>query len=230
MYKHVFFDLDDTLWDFHANAKHSLHITFDRLGLKEFFENFDEFFRIYMKRNNELWELYGAGRITKDFLQAERFRYPLRHVGAEDEALARRMGNTYMDLLPERIILVPHAQELLDYLYGKYTLSIISNGFMEVQHKKIHNSGIARYFRHVVLSEQAGALKPDRRIFDYALALNDARQEEAIMIGDLYQADIIGAQNAGIDQIFFNWRNVSLSPSEHATYTVHSLDEVSALL
>lgn len=229
-YKHIFFDLDDTLWDFHANAKNSLKVTFNKLGVNRYFDDFEDFFRIYMERNNELWDLYGAGKITKDFLQAERFRHPLKHVGANNEALAQEMGKTYLDLLPERTILMPHAKELLDYLHEKYTLTIITNGFVGVQHKKIKNSQIEHYFKHIVLSEDAGALKPDKRIFEYALQLNHASAEEAIMIGDIFQADIVGAQNAGIDQIFFNWRKKQLNENEHATYIISSLSEVFDIL
>ena len=230
MYKYIFIDLDDTIWDFHANAKNSLHVTFNNLGLNKHFENFEDFFRIYIKRNNELWDLYGAGKIAKEFLQAERFRHPLLQAGIEDEDFIKEMGRMYLDLLPERTILVPHAKELLDYLSEKYSLSIISNGFVEVQYKKIENSKIGHYFDHVVLSEEAKALKPDRRIFDYALNLNHAKAEETIMIGDIFQADIVGAQNAGIDQIFFNWRKTELKENETATYIVDSLQEIFDIL
>ncbi len=231
VYKHVFFDLDDTLWDFQTNAKNSLHTTYDQLHLARFFSSFDDFFRLYTQKNNELWDLYGANKITKDFLKAERFRYPLRQVGAEPcEVLAGQIGESYLDLLPTRTKLVTHAKELLDYLHEKYTLSIVSNGFVEVQRQKIRNSGIAGYFAQVVLSEEAGALKPDKRIFDYALRLNRARPEETIMIGDRYPADIVGAQNAGIDQLYFNRQGRALTPDERATYTVSSLDEVFGLL
>ncbi|NDV46386.1 noncanonical pyrimidine nucleotidase, YjjG family [Paludibacter sp. 221] len=230
MYKHVFLDLDDTIWDFHANAKKSLNITYDSLSLSSYFDCFEEFFDVYIQRNNELWDLYGAGEISKDFLQKERFRYPLSKAGIEDENLVRELGEMYLSLLPERTILVPHARELLDYLSQKYTLTIISNGFIEVQYRKLKNSGIDHYFKHVVLSEDAGALKPDRKIFDYALNLNNAKAEEAIMIGDIYQADIQGAQNAGIDQIFFNWRGVELSDGQSATHIVDMLEKVYMIL
>ncbi len=230
-YKHIFFDLDDTLWDFHANARNSLHVAFDRLGLVRFFPGFDDFFRIYMKRNNELWDLYGEGQITKDFLQAERFLHPLRQADVpQANTLANSLQQAYMELLPTRTLLVPHAREVLDYLHGRYTLSIVSNGFVEVQYRKIRNSGIAGYFDHIVLSEEAGALKPDKRIFEHALRLNAARPDETLMVGDLYQADIAGAQNASIDQAYFNWRGTPLPPANAPTYTIRSLRELMEIL
>jgi putative hydrolase of the HAD superfamily len=230
MYKHVFIDLDDTIWDFHANSMNSLQITFDHLGLDAYFNSFEDFFEIYRKRNLELWELHGKGEITKSFLQAERFYYPLRKVGIEDERVGEKMGKMYLELMTERTILIPHARELLDYLSTKYTLTIISNGFSEVQYRKLKNSNLAHYFAHVVLSEDVGALKPDRKIFDFALKLNDAQAEECIMIGDIFRLDVIGAQNAGIDQIFFNLHKQELKENETASYVVESLKEIFEIL
>jgi len=127
-------------------------------------------------------------------------------------------------------MLIPHARELLDYLAEKYTLTIISNGFVEVQHRKLKNSDIAHYFAHIVLSDDVKVLKPDRKIFDYALKLNNAQANEAIMIGDLFQTDILGAQNAGIDQIFFNRHKKGLKENETASYVVNSLREIFEIL
>jgi len=230
MYKHVFLDLDDTIWDFHVNAKISLQTAFDNLGLNTIFESFGHYFQIYLKRNLELWDLYGKGEITKNELQIERFGYPLRKAGIESEELGKKMGEMYLELLPEKTMLIPHARELLDYLAEKYTLSIISNGFVEVQHRKLKNSAIAHYFAHVILSDDVKVLKPDRKIFDYALELNNAKANEAIMIGDLFHTDILGAQNASIDQIFFNRHKKGLNENETATHVVDSLKEVFEIL
>ena len=152
MYKYVFIDLDDTIWDFHANAKLSLHDMFIDRELGRYFENFEEFFRIYAKRNIELWEAYGKGEITKEFLMSERFRYPLAKMGVDDRELAEEIGIQYLDILPTKTALMPYAKEILDYLHAKYPLTIISNGFTEVQYKKLRSSDIEHYFSHIVLS------------------------------------------------------------------------------
>ena len=127
-------------------------------------------------------------------------------------------------------MLVPYAKELLDYLYPKYPLTIVSNGFIEVQYKKIHSCGIEQYFAHVVLSEAANALKPDKRIFEHALQLNNATASETIMIGDSYEADIVGARNAGIDQIYYNPQLEVKENNKPATYWVKSLEEIMNIL
>jgi len=229
-YKTVLIDLDDTIWDFHANAKSSLHEIFVTRKLDKHFESFEQYFEIYAKRNLELWEQYGKGTISKEALSLERFLHPLEKVGIGDVELAREIGKEYLDLLPTRTTLIPYALELLEYLYKKYPLTIVSNGFIEVQYRKLKSCGIEKYFSHVVLSEAAAALKPDKRIFEYALELNNAIVSETIMIGDSFEADIRGAQNAGIDQIYFNPNHSESNDYELATYKVKSLEEIKNLL
>lgn len=229
-YKNVFIDLDDTLWDFHANARAVLEEIYEEQKLSRHFKNFDEYFRIYAKRNLELWELYGKGEITKEFLNVERFRHPLRHVGAGNHQLAIETGIQFLEMLATKTVLIPYAKELLDYLYSKYPLTIVSNGFIEVQYKKLRNSRLEHYFAHVVLSEAAKALKPDKRIFEYALQLNNAAATETIMIGDSFEADIKGAQNAGIDQIYLNLNSATINSENPPTFIVTKLEEIIAIL
>lgn len=230
MYQYIFLDLDDTIWDFHANARLSLQDMFVDRKLDRYFSDFDEFFRIYAKRNIELWEAYGKGEIEKEFLMAERFRYPLAKMGVGDAELAEQIGIQYLDILPTKTALMPYAVEMLEYLYRKYPLTIISNGFTEVQYKKLKSSNIEHYFKHIVLSESAGALKPDKQIFEYALKLNNATAKESVMIGDSYEADIKGAQNAGIDQIYFPLQPIAMDQKPTCTYLINSLKEIEALL
>ncbi|MDD4993639.1 MAG: YjjG family noncanonical pyrimidine nucleotidase [Paludibacter sp.] len=229
MYKHVFIDLDDTLWDFHANARESLIEVFEQRKLEKYFDDFDHFFQIYAKRNLELWELYGKGEVSKDYLQLERFRHPLVQVGVNNDELAEQIGTQFLDILPTKTILIPHAIELLEYLSPKYPLTIVSNGFVEVQYRKLRATNLEHYFSHVVLSEAAGALKPDKRIFEYALSLNNATAAETIMIGDSYEADIIGAQNAGIDQIFLDLGH-SKDKEIKTTFQINGLEEILSIL
>ncbi|MDR0371350.1 MAG: YjjG family noncanonical pyrimidine nucleotidase [Prevotellaceae bacterium] len=228
-YKCVFLDLDDTIWDFHTNAKISLKEAFDDMGLGRF-ADFDVFFARYAKKNTELWELYEKNEITKDYLMKERFRYPLEKIGIEDDSLRKELGDAYLRLLPTRTTLMPHARELLTYLSEKYPLTIVSNGFVDVQYKKLNHSGISHFFTHFVFSEDAGALKPDKKIFEYALALNKARAEDAIMIGDNFEADIKGAMNAGIDQLFFNPAGKSIVSNHAPNYAVSSLKSIFEIL
>lgn len=227
-YKHVFIDLDDTLWDFHANARSSLQEIFETRKLYRHFDNFDQYFEIYASRNLELWDQYGKGFISKEALSLERFLHPLKMVGIDDTELAIAIGKEYLDLLPTRTALVPFAIELLDYLTPKYPLTIVSNGFVEVQYRKLKTCQIEHYFAHVVLSEAAGALKPDKRIFEYALNLNAAKAPETIMIGDSYEADIVGAQNAGMDQVYFKFPESK--PNQTATFTIDKLDQILSIL
>lgn len=229
-YKHVFIDLDDTLWDFHANARAVLEEIFEEQKLSQHFKSFDEYFKLYAKRNLELWELYGKGEISKEFLNVERFRHPMRHVGVDNHQLAIDTGIQFLEILPSKTVLIPYAKELLDYLSEKYPLTIVSNGFIEVQYKKLHNSQLEHYFAHVVLSEAARALKPHKRIFEYALQLNNAKAAETIMIGDSFEADIKGAQNAGIDQIYLNLNSKTINTENSPTFSITKLEEIIGIL
>ena len=228
MYKYVFIDLDDTIWDFHANARSSLLEIYESRKFGTYFDSFDQYFDIYAKRNLELWDQYGKGFITKEALSLERFLHPLKMVGIDDPELAVVIGKEYLDLLPTRTALMPYAIELLDYLAPKYPLTIVSNGFIEVQYRKLKSCQIEKYFSHVVLSEAAKALKPDKRIFEYALDLNAANAPETIMIGDSYEADIVGAQNAGIDQVYFKYSDIQVN--RPATFTIDNLEQVLNIL
>ena len=226
-YKFVFLDLDDTIWDFERNAKSSLSNVFDCKGLKRYFDDFEHFFDLYITNNTLLWKLYSEGKVTKNELNLRRFKYPFSKMGVEvDDEFALQMGRDYLDLLPTKTALLPFAFELLEYLSPRYPLTIVSNGFIEVQQRKMESSGIERYFSHIVLSENVGALKPDKRIFEHALLLNGAQPHEVIMIGDNFEADICGAQNAGIDTIYFNPKEKPIPETQKPpTFHIKSLKE-----
>ena len=229
-YNYIFLDLDDTIWDFHANAKASLHdVYFDR-KLNEHYPDFEHFFHLYARRNLELWSQYGQGLITKDYLIVERFRHLLSHAGIQAHEMALNMNTDFLDILSTKTILMPYAGELLEYCTSRHLpMTIISNGFTEVQYRKLRNSNIEQYFTHVVLSEAVGALKPSREIFEYALKLNNARADETLMIGDSFDADILGAVGAGIDAVYLNNTGRDIEIPEKVTQ-ISSLKEVFGLI
>jgi len=204
-YTHLFFDLDDTLWDFQANAYESLVDLFEHHQLNRYFTNFDQFYQLYTTRNNELWVLYGAGSITKDFLSKERFSYPLQFVGVHNKAFARSLNDDFLKNMTTKTQLIPHAQEVLEELRTQgYVMTIVSNGFRDVQYDKLRTSGLISYFDTIVLSEEVGFMKPDARFFQYALDKNTVTAQKVLLIGDNYEADILGARQFGIDALYFD--------------------------
>lgn len=222
--------MDDTIWDFHANAKEALCDVFYAEKLDESFDDFEKFYQDYATRNIELWTQYGLGLISKDFLVVERFLHLLKRVGKGDKQSALKMNSHFLERLAEKIILVPYAQELMGFCRSAdLPMTILSNGFTEVQLRKLRNSNIEDYFTHVVLSEAVGALKPDPAIFNHALSLNGASADETLMIGDSFEADIIGAVNAGIDALFFNRFNRKQELPDGAE-EIKSLKEVVEIL
>ena len=231
-HRNIFIDLDDTIWDFTANSHVSLEIMYRDLDIARIYPDYDAFSSAYYAKNSELWALYHHGKIEKDFLIIERYAHLLRTIGYNDidNRLAQRMNEYYLDTLALQTQLVPYAIELLDYLTRRgYNLYILSNGFIEVQHKKLQSAGIEDYFERMVLSDEIGINKPDRRLFDYALEVTHSQAADTLMIGDNYDADILGAMQAGWGQIYFD-RNDRGITTQEPQHTVHSLKEVMDIL
>jgi len=203
-YIHLLFDLDDTLWNFKENSKEALQNIFDDYQLQRYYRTFEDYFSYFEEHNKALWNLYGQQKITKEFLSAERFLAPLRPFGIVNSSLASEMGSAYLDRCAEKTMVMPHAHETLRYLSEKYQLSIISNGFEEVQYRKIERSGLATFFSAIFLSENIGHHKPDTAFFSQVLKDLSASPKVCMVIGDNFQTDIVGAMNAGIDQVFYN--------------------------
>ena len=225
-YQHLFFDLDHTLWDFDANAKLTLHELYHGQELRAMgVHDFDLFHKNYIIHNNHLWERYRNGHIKVDELRWKRMALTLLDFKIGDETLARALGDRFLDLLPSRTLLFPFTIEILEYLTEKgYDLHLITNGFEKTQHSKLKHSGIAKFFKEVITSEGSNSIKPKKEIFEYAFAKTNSLPQKSIMIGDSIEADIQGAINAGIDQVYVNHLNeiVKISP----TYTIYSLSEL----
>jgi putative hydrolase of the HAD superfamily len=205
MIKHIFFDLDHTIWDFDRNAEETLHELYEvyqlnNLGLR----SAAEFIVKYTENNHSLWAQYHLGLISKDLLRAERFRKTFIELGVHPELVPHEFEEDYVKISPTKTNLFEGAQKVLAYLQKKYTLHIISNGFKETTLTKMDLSGLNPYFKNVIISEEVGVNKPDKAVFEYALQKARANKEESIMIGDSLEADIYGAQNFGMKAIFFN--------------------------
>lgn len=229
MYKTVFIDLDDTLWDTRTNGKESMEEIYINYGFGRYFEDFESFYDIYYIHNCILWDNYRKGEISKQELIIDRLQYPLKpHLTlSEEETLS--LNEDFLNRTTLKTKLLPHTLEVLDYLKPQYRIYLISNGFEEVQYKKINNSGLASYFDGVILSDAVGVNKPHPAIFNEALKLAGSTPEESIMIGDSWAADIVGAKNAGIDQVWYDLGVESKSEFE-PTYHITSLREVKSIL
>lgn len=228
-YAHIFFDLDNTLWDFEANSIETFRDLFIKYELEgRGIDSFDRFIQVYQKHNALLWEFYRQGKIVKEVLNIRRFSMALDEFGIEDHLLSSKMAGDYVEQSPTKTQLFPDAFTILDYLSSKYSLHIITNGFEEVQFRKLANSGLRKYFSAIITSEEAGAKKPDTRIFDYALAFCNATVSESLMIGDDEDIDILGAINVGMDSILVDYSG-KLNNSK-ATHLITSLQELYDIL
>ncbi len=228
-YKNLFFDLDDTLWAFSLNARNTFEEIYHKYQFNRYFDSFHHFYSIYQDINVKLWAEYGDGKITKQQLNNERFYYPLKSVGVFDETLAQTYSANFFELIPTKSELMPHAKEVLEYLAPHYNLYILSNGFRELQFRKMHSAGIDGYFKKVILSEDIGVMKPWPEIFHFALSATQSDLNESLMIGDSWEADITGAHGIGMHQLYYNVKGTAGAPFQ-STYEVSSLKEVMEIL
>jgi len=227
-YKHIFFDLDRTLWDFDSNSRAALTDVFEIHQLARYFESPEPFINGYHKHNEVLWERYRKGTIKKELLRSLRFDLTLQDVSVEDTDLAKAIGEDYLQLSTEKTIIFPYTHEILAYLHEKYPLYILTNGFRETQFSKMKNCDLSKYFHTVFTSETIGFNKPHPKIFQWAVSSVNGRKEECIMIGDDIEVDIEGAKSYGIDQVFFNPER--LITESVPTYTIESLSELRGIL
>ena len=229
IYKNLFIDLDDTLWDIHRNSKECLLEIYDDYGYQKYYKCFDDYYNVYMPNNHRLWGLYRNGEINKEELIVERFLIPVREFGINDKMYAKNLSDDFLERTIFKTNLVEGTMELLEYLNPKYNMHILSNGFREVQYKKINNSGLKPYFDKIILSDDAGINKPHPDIFTYALKNTHSLREETLVIGDSWDADILGAYNSDIHQLWFNPEG--LRPNGFTpTYCVKTLNEIKQIL
>lgn len=229
MYKHLFIDLDDTLWDTFNNNKESLKEVYDIYEFNRSYASFEVFFDRWFPYNNHLWDLYRQDKISKQQLVTKRFEHMVEPMGITDPDFIQQLNKEFLQRSSSKSGLLPFALNILHYLQDKYTLHILSNGFREVQYKKMDNSGLTSFFDKIILSEDAGANKPSKDIFDYALSITNANREEVLMIGDSWEADIVGAHQSNIHQVWYNPHR--LCPSDFTpTYEISNLKELQNIL
>ncbi|MCF8218090.1 MAG: YjjG family noncanonical pyrimidine nucleotidase [Bacteroidales bacterium] len=228
-YKYLFIDLDGTMWDFAQNARTTLYEIFDFHNFKNSgVESFNTFLSIYQKINTDLWALFREEKVSKDFLSVERFRKTLAQL-SQDENKANQMAQQYLSWSSEKTQLYPGVIDTLEHLQKKYTLHILTNGFNEVQYKKIENSGLSPYFHTIITSDDAGAKKPEKQFFDYAFLHTQAKPEQTLMIGDNEEVDIAGAIKADIDQVFVNMDKRQV-PGLNPTFEIQNFSELKTML
>ncbi len=203
--KHIFFDLDHTLWDFETNSAKTFEFIFNQSKIDV---NLNDFLSHYIPINHKYWKLYREEKISKSKLRYGRLKEAFDGLEyAIPDDMIHHLSETYIDNLSNYNTLFDGAIEVLNYLVSKYQLHILTNGFDEVQFKKLKKSEILHYFDKVITSESVGVKKPNPLIFNYALEVAKAESKNSMMIGDNLEADIIGAQQIGMQTIFFNIHN-----------------------
>jgi putative hydrolase of the HAD superfamily len=228
-YRCIFFDLDHTLWDYETNSACTLEEMYHQFNMHTYGHfNLEDFKQAFAQINRRLWHLYDTGKINSTQIRQTRFTLILRKLGVRNQRLAHQLSAYYLAECPRKNALIPGATETLQYLHGRYPLTVVTNGFNEVQLTKLHCAGLIPFFSHVVTSEQAGSKKPSPEIFRFALQKNVAAAHEAVMIGDNPLTDIAGARAANIDALLFN--PDKLTGNTMAVPEIQHLAELRALL
>ncbi len=226
--KHIFFDLDNTLWDFIKNSKITLQKLYEKYDVEARYSVvFPVWHAHYYKINEQLWHNMS---ISLEGLRNKRFKMAFEAVGIKNKSIALAFEKVYLNHLPEHNFLCEGAEDLLDYVYDKkkYKMHILTNGFREVSHRKLEGAGIKSYFNEIISAEDAGKRKPHPDIFKYALDRTEASKEESIIIGDNFEADIIGGTNFGIRAVFYNFLG---NPTKKGNFTeINHLSELKKYL
>ena len=221
----IFFDLAHTLWDFEKNSA----LTFEKiLSANNIPVDLTNFLEVYVPANLIFWKLYRDDKITKEDLRYQRLKSVFDTLGltVEDDMI-HKLSDEYIQYLSSFNHLFPNTIEILEYLKPKYKLHIITNGFEEIQAKKLRNSNIEDYFEHVVNSEMAGVKKPNPIIFELALNKANVTSNTSLMIGDSLEADILGAKECGFHTLHFNAHN---EPFHDFCPMIHNLGEIKTFL
>lgn len=229
----VLFDLDDTIWDFRANADRALRHVWELLVQRRDLPmaQCQRFLQEYWKNNECLWQKYREGLVDPAVVKVKRFELTLADLGlSSEEQLAHELADIFLEQLYQGTILMPGAREVLEYLYGRYALGIVTNGF-QAGLSRLALCGIKKYFHYAVSSEEFGTPKPHASIFLHAVRQLEVESQQAVYVGDNFYGDIVGSKKAGLHSIFFNHRGEELPENEvQPDYVIHELWELKGLL
>lgn len=222
-YDYLLFDADDTLLDFKKSEEISFKIVLEKNGISG---DIKKYYHSYMQINDDLWDRHALGLISKDFLKVERFKKLLEENHLEGNA--HQMGEDYLHTLPDQVFLLEGTLDLLENLHKKIPLIMVTNGIGVVQHKRLDNIGLKPFFDHIIVSEECGFTKPDKRIFQYTFDLLNIphHSTNVLMVGDKLETDILGAQNMGIDSCWLNSNQVANTTSIVPTYEIKNIIEL----
>jgi putative hydrolase of the HAD superfamily len=229
-YQHIFFDLDHTLWDFDKNSSESLEEIFQKLTLENHgIASMADFIQCFLRINTSLWDSFDRGHIHHTYIRQNRFRLVFEELGIQCPENHEEIGELYLNTLPDKKHLLEGALDLLNYTFSAgYRMHIITNGFNEIQARKIASSQIGHFFENIITFDNANAKKPDPKIFEFALAAASTTPDKSLMVGDNWVADIMGAKQMGMDTAYLN--PAGLKFDEDPTYDITRLEELLIIL
>ena len=222
MYKHLIFDLDDTLLDFKSAEATAIRQVMAEFGIDPNNENV----ALYSGINLNFWKRFEKNEIKREEIFEGRFIELAKNLKISVDT--KKMSERYFEALSLGGQVFPYTIPLLKYLHKKYTLSAATNGALITQTRRIASSGIEGYFKGgIYISEAIGLQKPQKEYFEHILtSLGNPPTEEVLIFGDSPSSDILGANNSGIDCCFVNLRGQTLPQNLKANFVVNSLEEI----
>lgn len=224
-YHSILLDADNTLFDFDRSERQALKGAIEEFG-GAFEESFTE---TYHRINAACWRAYEDGRMSKEVLRVRRFEELFEAIGMEADATT--FADAYLDGLAATDHLIDGALDLLDALAGRFQLILVTNGLAEVQHPRLDNTGLRRFFQAIVISDEIGVSKPHAGFFDHTLLhLRRQSKSEVLMVGDNLKADIGGAEAYGFHTCWYNPRRQVNDTGVRPTYEIEALAQLPELL
>ncbi len=223
-YRHIFFDLDHTLWDFDRNIEEVIHDLYTYYDLSRYSFSTKDFLSSFLEANTYLWLQFDMGLMNSSDLKNIRFKIIFTKLGIPSGHIPEDIRKKFEEFCSTKSHVIDHAHTILEFLSKDYKLHILTNGTVNIQNAKLESSGIIRYIDKLITSDISGCHKPEKQMFEYALKATNASKYDSIMIGDNLETDILGAQNADLDQVYFNPKKIS--HTENVTYEISSLDQL----
>ncbi|MBC7388960.1 MAG: HAD-IA family hydrolase [Opitutaceae bacterium] len=227
-YRHIFFDLDHTLWDFEKNSEETIKEIYNTLDLQSRIESSFDLYKSFEKANRWVWDQYHKDLLGKEAFRSLRFDLALSEHNIKDEKLSILLSELYLKICPTKPHLLPDSIEVLSFLKKNYFLHLISNGFEEITMQKVETTSLKKFFQTITTPSQSGYKKPHELMFDFAIKKAGCLANESIMIGDDLEADVLGAKRFGMDCIYFNPNLIE--HQEIVTFEIHSIKELLSIL
>ena len=224
-YDWLLFDLDNTILDFSESSRLAFAKVYNQLNTNK---ELKDVYTLYKGINHSIWKEREAGLISHTELKTKRWKLLCDAIRVTADA--DKLNNIYFEEIKVNALFVDGVEELLPVLYKKYRLMVVTNGLSEVQWSRIEDKNLNDYFEHIVISDEIGTAKPDKKFFHHCAGLiGHPSRDRVLVIGDTPMSDIKGGNDYGYDTCWYNHNNID-NDGQVATFTIsHMKDFIDVL-